>query len=305
MVSIAVIGTASWTVLASVGTVDGDQEEICMNPARPTVRGARAAVLVLAVLAMGACSADPESAEAPQTSAASQDPATGASQDPTATEAPVTSRAPAADGAQGPAAQTPRQLDHSLDGELFTAATDNDITRVQDLIARGADLESRGDDGRTPLVAATKNRATEAALALIEAGADVNAKDDIQDSAYLYAGAEGFDEILEATLRHGADLRSVNRFGGTALIPASEHAHVSTVRMLIAAGVDVNHVNTPQWTALQEAIVYGDGSRPYQETVQALLDAGADPQIRDANGRTALQNAERLGQDAIVALLRR
>ncbi|MGW0638780.1 hypothetical protein [Nocardia salmonicida] len=43
---------------------------------------------------------------------------------------------------------------------------------------------------------------------------------------------------------------------------------------------------------------------PYQETVTALLAAGADPRIRDADGRTALQNAERLDQDAIVALLR-
>ncbi|MFD6102193.1 ankyrin repeat domain-containing protein, partial [Nocardia salmonicida] len=197
-----------------------------------------------------------------------------------------------------------RQLDHALDDDLYDAAVADDSARVRDLIARGADMETRGDNGRTPLVAATKNKASAAAVALIEAGADVNAVDDLQDSAYLYAGAEGLDEILAATLRHGADLRSVNRYGGTALIPASEHARVSTVRMLIAAGVDVDHVNTPQWTALQEAIVYGDGSRPYQETVTALLAAGADPRIRDADGRTALQNAERLDQDAIVALLR-
>ncbi|MFE7718773.1 ankyrin repeat domain-containing protein [Nocardia rhizosphaerihabitans] len=258
-----------------------------MNPARPTVRGA--GVLALAVLAVGigACSADPDVPQAAHASATTEVSAQATPPSPT-TEQP----------------QTTRQVDHSLDDEMFAAVADNDAALVRDLIARGADMETRGDKGRTPLVAATKNRASEAAVALIEAGADVNAKDDLQDSAYLYAGAEGFDEILEPTLRHGADLRSVNRYGGTALIPASEHGHVSTVRMLIAAGVDVNHVNTPQWTALQEAIVYGDGSQRYQETVTALLDAGADPQIRDADGRTALQNAERLDQDAIVALLR-
>ncbi|MFC9876746.1 ankyrin repeat domain-containing protein [Nocardia salmonicida] len=251
-----------------------------MNAARPTVRGPRAAVLALAVLVVGigACSADQG----------------------TPNTAPPASAAP---GESAAAPQT-RQLDHALDDDLYDAAVADDSARVRDLIARGADMESRGDNGRTPLVAATKNKASAAAVALIEAGADVNAVDDLQDSAYLYAGAEGLDEILAATLRHGADLRSVNRYGGTALIPASEHAWVSTVRMLIAAGVDVDHVNTPQWTALQEAIVYGDGSRPYQETVTALLAAGADPRIRDADGRTALQNAERLDQDAIVALLR-
>lgn len=153
------------------------------------------------------------------------------------------------------------------------------------------------------LVAATKANDVAAAIALIEAGVDVNAKDDIQDSAFLYAGAEGLNEILVATLRHGADVQSTNRFGGTALIPASEHGHVETVRLLIGAGVPVNHVNDPGWTALHEAIVYGDGSARYVDVVSQLLDAGADPSIRDARGLTALQNAQNRGQRDIVALL--
>ncbi|WP_328413072.1 hypothetical protein [Nocardia sp. NBC_00403] len=62
---------------------------------------------------------------------------------------------------------------------------------MRELIARGADIETRGDHDRTPLIAATKNRAAAAAQALIDAGADVNAKDDLEDSAYLYAGRRG------------------------------------------------------------------------------------------------------------------
>lgn len=196
------------------------------------------------------------------------------------------------------------RVDASLNGPLHDAAAANDTRRVKELLDRGAELENRGFQGRTPLVTATKNRAVDAARVLIDAGADVNAKDDIEDSAYLYAGAEGYDAILRMTLEHGADLRSVNRFGGTALIPAAEHGSVSTVRILIKAGVDVDHVNTPVWTALQEAVVYGDGSQKYQDVVGALLVAGADPNIRDAQGRTALTNALGRGQSAIVALLR-
>ncbi|RDI16483.1 ankyrin repeat protein [Rhodococcus sp. AG1013] len=62
-------------------------------------------------------------------------------------------------------------------------------------------------------------------------------------------------------------MHSTNRFGGTALIPASEYGHVETVRTLIRAGVPVNHVNDPGWTALHEAIVYGDGSARYLDVV--------------------------------------
>lgn len=139
---------------------------------------------------------------------------------------------------------------------------------------------------------------------LIDAGGNVNAKDDIQDSAFLYAGAEGFNEVLQLTLAAGADVGSINRYGGTALIPASEHGHTETVRILIAAGVPVNHVNNLGWTAMQEAILLNNGGPNQQDVVRQLLAAGANPDIRDPEGRTALQNAERLGFAEIAALIR-
>ena len=160
-----------------------------------------------------------------------------------------------------------------------------------------ADLDQR-------LIRAAKANDAGAVAELIRAGGNVNAKDAIQDSAFLYAGAEGFNEVLQLTLAAGADVRSTNRYGGTALIPASEHGHVDTVRILIAAGVPVNHVNSLGWTAMQEAILLNNGGPRQQEVVRQLLDAGADPGIRDPQGRTALENAERLGFGAIAKLIR-
>lgn len=160
-----------------------------------------------------------------------------------------------------------------------------------------ADLDQR-------LIRAAKANDAGAVAELIRAGGNVNAKDAIQDSAFLYAGAEGFNEVLQLTLAAGADVRSTNRYGGTALIPASEHGHVDTVRILIAAGVPVNHVNNLGWTAMQEAILLNNGGPQQQEVVRQLLDAGADPNIRDPQGRTALENAERLGFAEIAGLIR-
>ena len=168
--------------------------------------------------------------------------------------------------------------------ELQDAVDAGDLDAVSAAIARGADLEVRDRDGRTPLVAATKAQRTAIAVRLLGAGADPNAQDDMQDSAFLYAGAEGLNEILQATLDHGADVTSTNRFGGTALIPASEHAHVSTVGILIAAGVPLDHVNNLGWTALHEAIVLGNGGADHVRVVRALLEAGADPTLPDGNG---------------------
>ncbi len=154
------------------------------------------------------------------------------------------------------------------------------------------------------LIAAAKANNVPLAGQLIASGGNVNAKDAIQDSAFLYAGAEGFNEVLRLTLAAGADVTSTNRYGGTALIPASEHGHAETVQILIDAGVPVNHVNNLGWTAMQEAILLNNGGPRQQEVVRLLLAAGADPNIRDPEGRTALQNAERLGFAEIAALIR-
>lgn len=154
------------------------------------------------------------------------------------------------------------------------------------------------------LILAAKANSAPLVKQLIQAGGNVNAKDAIQDSAFLCAGAEGFNDVLRLTLANGADVSSTNRYGGTALIPASEHGHVDTVRILIAAGVPVNHVNNLGWTAMQEAILLNNGGPRQQEMVRLLLAAGADPVLRDPQGRTALDNAERLGFAEIARLIR-
>lgn len=187
--------------------------------------------------------------------------------------------------------------------ELRAAAMEGDAARIMTLLEQGAGLESRDGDGRTALMLATRHNRVEAARVLIDAGADVNAKDRIHDSPYLYAGASGFNDILALTLAHGADLASTNRYGGTALIPAAERGHVDTVNMLIAAGVNVNHINRLHWTALMEAIVLGQGGPAHTRIVALLLDAGADPNIADADGITPLQHARQRGYTKMVSLL--
>ncbi|MEE2523477.1 ankyrin repeat domain-containing protein [Pseudarthrobacter sp. J75] len=231
--------------------------------------------LAVGGLLAGCSTAAPEPAASASSSAGATAPQATTTQAPTtpvptaAESVPPSSAAPVTP-AERRAALTPEaQMD--LDQQLILAAKANDPARVAELIA---------------------------------AGGDVNARDPIQDSAFLYAGAEGFNEVLHLTIAAGADVRSINRYGGTALIPASEHGHVETVKILIAAGVPVDHVNNLGWTAMQEAILLNNGGPNQQETVRLLLEAGANPGIRDPQGRTALDNAERLGFTEIAGLIR-
>lgn len=109
--------------------------------------------------------------------------------------------------------------------------------------------------------------------------------------------------MAEVLLRADPDLTILKRFGGTSLIPASERGHVGYVRLVVRTSVDVNHVNDLGWTALLEAVILGDGSRPYQRIVRTLLDAGADPTIADRDGVTPRRHALARGQTAVARLL--
>ena len=152
--------------------------------------------------------------------------------------------------------------------------------------------------------AAWENNVAESSR-LIEAGADVNYEDETQQSAFLIAASEGYLELLELTLSNGADVHALDSFNGTALIRAAERGHADVVRRLLETEVDVNHVNNPGWTALNEAIIFGDGSPRYVETVQLLVDGGADVRLpSQGDGLTPLQQATSLGFQEIATVLR-
>ena len=84
-----------------------------------------------------------------------------------------------------------------------------------------------------------------------------------------------------------------SRYDGTALIAAAHLGHDGVVRQLIEAGAPLDHVNNLHWTALIEAIVLGNGGPRHEATLQALVDAGANTQLADREGRTPLALARR------------
>ncbi|MEU7074635.1 ankyrin repeat domain-containing protein [Streptomyces narbonensis] len=190
------------------------------------------------------------------------------------------------------------------DRRLLAAARRGDADEVRAALDAGARVESRDEELRSPLLLASLGSHVEAARVLVAAGADPDAQDRRHDSAWLVTGVTGNVAMMRALLPAGPDLTLRNRFGGIALIPASERGHVAYVRAVLReTAIDVDHVNDLGWTALLEAVILGDGGRPHQEVVELLLAAGADPELADADGVTALRHARRRGFDAIAALL--
>ena len=70
------------------------------------------------------------------------------------------------------------------------------------------------------------------------------------------------------------------------------------VEILLDAGVAVNQRYHHQLTAMMWAAGYGKG-----DTVQLLLDRGADPRLRDDRGKSALDIARETGHADVVELL--
>jgi ankyrin repeat protein len=158
-----------------------------------------------------------------------------------------------------------------LNQQLIAAAWDNDLRRVRALIARGA---------------------------------DVNAKDNTVQSAYLISTSGGYLGLLNLTLEHGADVDSKDSFNGTGLIRAADRGHADIAGRLVRAKIEIDHINNLGWTALHEAIILGNGSRRYVDTVRVLVAAGADLRLESQRDQTTpLAHATAKGHSGIAEVL--
>ena len=120
---------------------------------------------------------------------------------------------------------------------------------------------------------------------LLAKGADPNRKMDLIGmfpSSPLFA-AVGFGDpaVIQALLKGGANVHEKDNDGMTALHWAVVAHHPEAVKALLAAGADVNAVDHFGYTPLHYAatIDFGDSA-----TATALLQAGADPNIKDKKG---------------------
>jgi ankyrin repeat protein len=176
---------------------------------------------------------------------------------------------------------------------LHAAAHRGDVAAIEGITgASRAMLEARDSQGRTPLHVATFARQRGAIQALLKSGANHGSLENDRYDAVTIAAVANDVDTLRLLLAAGASAKLVtSRYDGTALIAAAHLGHDGVVRQLIAAGAPLDHVNNLHWTALIESIVLGNGGARHLSCLQALIDAGANTQLADREGRTPLQLA--------------
>lgn len=202
-------------------------------------------------------------------------------------------------------AQTPpSSVERASYTGLLAAASRGDTARIETLAARGETPDVRDAHGRTPLHVAAYGGHHLAMRALVGAGANPNALDNDRYDIVTIAAVADDLPTLEVALALGASAKNItSRYDGTALIAAAHLGHAAIVRTLIRAGAPLDHINNLGWTAVIESIVLGDGGPRHTDTLRALVEAGANVNLPDRDGRTPLSLARARGYDAMVRLL--
>ena len=95
------------------------------------------------------------------------------------------------------------------------------------------------------------------------------------------------DLLVRFMLEEGVFPNDIDNCGRTALMVAVEKKASKTIKTLIDGGADLNLQNGDGWTALMFS-VYQDAS-----VIKQLLSAGVNPHLRNKNGETAFMIAER------------
>lgn len=216
---------------------------------------------------------------------------------------------------------------------LHAAATNGKAHAIKRLLAKGADVNARDSRGVTPIVRALRHRKKQAADILISEGADLSVVDE-DGRTLLHMMAFWLNEktTLDKFIRV-IDVNSVDKRGRSPLHEIAYWGHVKNAIDIIASGAKVNlqanngqtpifdavksnnaamtellinrgtHINLPD--ASGDTVLKAAIKSQYKnlQVISLLLTAGANPNIHNKYGETALHEAVGTGDIDVVKLL--
>ncbi len=189
--------------------------------------------------------------------------------------------------------------------DFFIAILRDDGDAITALLRRGFDPNTRNPKGQVGLVLALQNGSPKAFNALLAARrVNVEARNAQDESPLMMAALKGNLDAVRALLASDAD---VNKTGWAPLhyaASAGSPQHTQIIALLLENHAYIDAASPNGTTPLMMAAHYGS-----TESVQLLLDEGADPTLKNQLGLTAYDFAMRVSRtesaEKIAAAIRR
>ena len=202
-----------------------------------------------------------------------------------------------------------------LDDGFLGAALENDVEEICEYLRRGANIEIRTDQvGRphhtTALMIAGRNNYLDLARLLLSNGADVDSTGDLAGGwpALHYAAYAGHADVARVFLDAGAnpDVGLEHFPSWKPLHEAAYYNNWRIMKVLLTSGANPN-IQTARtgWRGGAPLHYVFDGTRSGSAlAVSVLVAGGAEVNLRDSGGNSALDLAARGGDAASAEILR-
>ncbi|WP_425385027.1 ankyrin repeat domain-containing protein [Wolbachia endosymbiont (group B) of Schoenobius gigantella] len=210
-----------------------------------------------------------------------------------------------------------------LDQGLLINARGGNLDKVKDLIAQGANLETKDN---TALHNACSNGRLKVVEYLIEKGASLKAKNKDGKTPLELAEQKGYTDIVEIlkqtqlnldkelliavekedlgkvkdNLRRGANVNAQSRLGWASVFWAIQKNNSNIVKLLVNNGADINAKDNESWMPLHWAVQLGS-----LDVVKYLVERGANINALTADGRTPLDLAAQKNRVNVIEFLKK
>jgi ankyrin repeat protein len=170
--------------------------------------------------------------------------------------------------------------------DFFKAVQTDDVRTVQSLLQRGFDPNTVNPAGLSGLILAVREPSLKVAEVLVGwPQTKVEIRNDKDESPLMLASLKGHLSLVKKLVERDAD---VNKTGWTALHYAASGGHLQVIDFLLENSAYIDAESPNGTTPLMMAAMYGS-----PESVKLLIQAGADLNVKNMQGMTALDFAVR------------